>query len=969
MNMREIDDFIWSSKFLSLHLADIMYIGTRTKGDIKQLFNNITMKRFFTNVKAVVATVLMTAVVSSSMVSCQYDDGPLWEEINNMKQEIADLRQQLENELNAIKDMVNGLVTITDVKQQQDGSKQIILSDGTKINVYPKGDTVPTGLMTTTVVDGVLCWAQFDGLGNAQPIYVNGKVVPVADATPMTQVTDGIIEVSFDNGATWIQTGYTESVADSIIKDVKVIYSDWRTDEDGNKVALYCLITLADGTEVKVGMQNGRIILPYDSIFAAYGETLPFTLDAEDAADFLVTTPKGWECEVNHNAKGGTMTLYFVAPTLEAIESGAAVSDGVVKFMVTFNNGSSAIASIKVSTNPAKVYFSLKGVHVEAGYGANFIICGLTTASGYDVSKCVNYCNTVISGGTSTNAHQLSFMEETSAYIAFTTLRSSTMKVGDEYTFWYTVPRTNEEGDLYVSETEFFTENYTHSSVNFQVNTASFFDVDVKFTVKSSANYMLGYAKADEFDAEYIANYYTEHPDYLAATHQNMEYTGSFVELFTNGAALEYGTEYVAYFLAENSKHVYLTENVISWNFSTKDYTRDGTMEVNVVGEPTVAYNYIEMTLNTAEDPIMMFYNAMPSYMASAYPTDEYVIDMLLEEGTKVKSNEAVVARYAGVQPGTKLTFFAVAVDAQGKIGKPFKGEYTTKEIAYNSIALTAELVDYKIDNTLIRLNAEGADHYAYILCKTSDAAWKEKYGGTAKKAGEYIIMNMDASDVCKTTDSRYTLVDGCIALSGLDMDVEYVAVIMAVDAEGVCSEAASCYFKPIANIGNVVYRTEAQWAETKPTVSILAVEDNPHLFMSFSWSCLPAPHTKVYTAAIFRSNLINEELGTNIDTVEKLIAEIMTCCDTGGMSEQGKSFEWQESGIYLREWVEWEDLDGDNYLEEVYHSEERDAPYIFFPYGSKDSTFIYTTWVGEDGNFCEPFAVDPMTGEEVSLW
>ncbi|MBR5585326.1 MAG: hypothetical protein IKW36_03705, partial [Alistipes sp.] len=572
-----------------------------------------------------------------------------------------------------------------------------------------------------------------------------------------------------------------------------VVYSDWRTDEDGNKLALYCLVTLADGSEVKVGMQNGRIILPYDSIFAAYGETLPFTIDTEDAADYLTTTPKGWECEVSHNAKNGTMTLYFTAPTLEDIEAGAAVSDGVVKLMVTFNNGSSAIASIKVSTNPAKVYFTLKGVHVEAGYGANFILCGLTTATGYDVSKCINYCNTLLSGGTSSNAQQLSFMEETSAYVAFTTLRSSGMKVGDDYTFWYTVPRTNEDGDLVVSEAEFFTENYTHSSVTFQMTEASFFDVNVKFVTKSSANYMLGYAKADEFDAAYIAEYYTEHPDYLAANHQNMEYNGSFVDLFTNGAALEYGTDYVAYFLAENSKHVYLKDNVVSWAFSTKDYTRDGDMEVSVVGEPTVAYNYIEMTLNTADEHIMMFYNAMPSYMASAYPTDEYVIDMLLEEGTKVKSNEAVVARYAGVEPGTKLTFFAVAVDAEGKIGKPFKGEYTTKQIVYNNIELTAELVDYKIDNTLIRLNAEGADHYAYIVCKTSDSVWKEKYGGTAKKAGEYIIMNMDASDVYKTNDSRYALVDGCIALSGLDMDVEYVAVVLAVDAEGVCSAAASC--------------------------------------------------------------------------------------------------------------------------------------------------------------------------------
>ncbi len=921
------------------------------------------MKRLFKNMKAVVATVLTMAIVSSSMVSCQYDDTAVWEEFEKIEKEIADLRTQVEQELNAIKDMVNGLVTVTDVKQQSDGSKQIILSDGTKISVYPEDSGVPANIVTTTMVDGVLCWATYDGLGNPQPIYSNGKVVPVADVAPMTQVTDGIIEVSFDGGVTWIQTGYTESVADSIIKDVEVIYSDWRVDENGNKLALYCKVTLADGTVIKVGMQNGRIILPYDTIFAAYGETVPFSLDAEDAADFLTTTPKGWECEVTHNAKDGSMILYFTAPTLEAIEAGSAVSEGVVKHMVTFNNGSSAIASIKVSTNPAKVYFTLEGIHIESGYGTNYMVCGLYPASSFKPETILNYANTVIGGGTSNYATQLTFMESTSTYLTYSELRSQGVKVGTEYIFWYIVPRTNEEGDLYVSADELFTESYTHSSVSFKANSVSFFDANVTFKTNSSANYMLGYAKAEEFNAAEIAAYYTEHPDYLYAAYENMEYTGSFVELFTDGAALEYGTEYVAYYIAENSKHVYLEDNVVNWTFSTQDYTRDGEMEVSVVGEPTIAYDYIEMTLNTTEEHIMMFYNAMPSYMASAYPTDDYVINMLLEEGYQVKSNEAVVARYDGVKPGTKLTFFAVAVDAQGKIGKPFKQELTTKSIEYNTnLVLTAELKEYKIDNTLINLSCEGAASYAYILCKTADADWKEVYGGTVKKAGEYIIMNYDSYDVNKTEENA-------IALTGLDMDVEYVVVVVAYAADGTYSEAVSCKFKPIANIGTVVTRDQAQWAETKPTVTILMVEDNPHLFMSFSWSCLPAPHTKIYTAAMYRDNLINDDLGTNVDTVEKLIAEIMTCCDTGGMNEQGKSFEWQESGIYLREWIEWEDIDGDNYIDEVYHSEERDAPYIFFPYGSSEMTFIYTTWVGEDGNFCEPFAIDPLTGEEVSLW
>jgi hypothetical protein len=221
------------------------------------------MRKVLLNIKSTLVMLSMLAGVAVSAVSCKYDDTAVWEKIGEIEQQVADLRQQVEDELNAIKDMVNGLVTVTDVKQQQDGSKQIILSDGTKINVYPEADKVPANIVTTTLVDGVLCWATYDGLGNAQPIYVDGKAVPVAEIAPKTQVVDGVIEVSFDGGNTWIKTGYTESVADSIIKDVEVVYSDWRVDEEGNKLALYCIITFADGSTMKDGMQNdfGKFLL------------------------------------------------------------------------------------------------------------------------------------------------------------------------------------------------------------------------------------------------------------------------------------------------------------------------------------------------------------------------------------------------------------------------------------------------------------------------------------------------------------------------------------------------------------------------------------------------------------------------------------------------------------------------------------------------------------------------------------
>ncbi|MBR4964773.1 MAG: hypothetical protein IKZ32_05395, partial [Alistipes sp.] len=169
------------------------------------------MKKFFMNIKSVVLSMAVASLMASSVVSCQYDDTLLWDEVNSIKQELADLRYQLETELNAIKDLVNGLVTIKDVKQQNDGSKLITLSDGTKITVYPKGAGVPENIVTVTSEGGVMYWAMYDGIGNVQPILVNGQKVPVADVAPQTQVVDNAIEVSFDGGNTWIKTGYNQS--------------------------------------------------------------------------------------------------------------------------------------------------------------------------------------------------------------------------------------------------------------------------------------------------------------------------------------------------------------------------------------------------------------------------------------------------------------------------------------------------------------------------------------------------------------------------------------------------------------------------------------------------------------------------------------------------------------------------------------------------------------------------------------
>lgn len=931
------------------------------------------------SIKAAVATMTTAAILASSAVSCSYDDSELWGEINQIKQEVADLRTQVENELSALNELVNGLVTITDVKQQSDGSTLVTLSDGRKITIYPKNEQkVPTDVITTYEENGVLYWAKYDGLGNPQPIRVDGKMIPVADVAPQTKVNaeTGAIEVSFDGGKTWMTTGYSESVADGLFAGIEVVYSDWQVDGDGNPLALYAIITLNDGTSIKVGMQNGRLILPIDSVFVAYGDTTTITVEVEDAADFMTQVPRGWTCEVKHSAKEARMTLAYTAPTYESVQAGYADLGGVSKLMVVFNNGTSAIASIKVSTNPAAVYFTEEGAYIEASFGTNYLLCGILPTSSFKPATLVSYCNSILDGSATDGSNakkyvrEVAFMEEYSTFMSYADLSNAKMTAGTQYTFWYVVPRTDAESNMYVVENEMVACPYTHSVSSFEVTEASFFDVDIKFSAAGSLGYFLGYDLASEFDASEIAAYYTEYPDYLYFNKTEQSYEGSFLSLFDPyTASLVPGTEYTAWYITKGSSLVILEDNVRSWNFSTKPFVDGGDVEI-ITSNDVVEYTRLSTTLSTTAGHVAIYYNIVPSYMATAYPDDTYRKEMLLTEGTRVITDKSVPVSYDKAKAGDKLTLFAMAVDAEGKFGKILVKEYTTKNFEYNSIELKLNLTDYKVDDTKVEVTAEGAEKYVYVYAMVESEEWTEVYGGTKKKAGEFMIANPADSRICDTSKADNALVDGKIQITGLNMDEEYVIVVMAVAADGSYSQPQAVYFTPIANIGVVVKKSDANWAEGKPEL-ILGTTQNVEFF-NITWYIVPQEGYDAYTVALHPGNLVNEDLGTAIDTTEKLIAYIVSQCDTG-KTDQGHKCVYREDGNYSRTWKTMEDLNGDGRFtsdEWVEHTEDGlPGVYNFCFYGTEEETMLFTTWVGPDGNFHEPFVYDPTEEKELVDW
>ena len=99
------------------------------------------MKNWKSVGSALLKGLLCMALVAPMTVSC-YDDAALWEEIEGIKGEIQKLQDQLNGQIKALNDLLEGGdITIAECVKNNDGSYQITLSNGTKFTVLPEGIT------------------------------------------------------------------------------------------------------------------------------------------------------------------------------------------------------------------------------------------------------------------------------------------------------------------------------------------------------------------------------------------------------------------------------------------------------------------------------------------------------------------------------------------------------------------------------------------------------------------------------------------------------------------------------------------------------------------------------------------------------------------------------------------------------------------------------------------------------------
>lgn len=909
--------------------------------------------------KSYVAATLMLAAMSSTVVSCTdaYDDTKVWQEIDKIKEELAQLRADVTNEINAIKALIDGTTTVEEVIANEDGTTEVKLSDGTSFMVYPDRGELPKNIITVKEKDGVLYWAIYNERGGVEFISDNtGDRIPVVDVKPQVRANEenGTIEVSFDGGTTWHVTGYTPSTSDSMIAGVKVVYSEWQTDNNGKPIPLYCELTLADGNTIKVGMRGAKIILSVDTIFAPYGTDRTFYITAEDAADYLTEIPAGWGCDIKFRETNSAYELVFKAPTYEAITNGSAAAEGTFKMMIVFNDGTSAIARIHLTTEPVKIKFIDGMIRMEAGYGCDYMLYGMVST--FNQENLATNINKFLAGNTVKGIYEVGFFETTSAEVAIADIFTQKLVAGKEYTFWYAVPRYDETGSSYVVTEEVMSKIYKHGEVSFEVTTASFFDADIKFSAQGTNGYIMGYSEASKFDVAEHVFFLNENEYYFDINLlEDQTYEGSFIDLYdkTYNATLLPGVEYMVWYVAKNDGERYEVEDVKTWSFTTQDFVMGGDLEITAT-EPVIDYTTIDMEFST-EGHIALYYNVVPNYEASAYPTDESAIAMLRRDGRMNITTESVKMRYTGKDPGERVTLFAAAVDAEGNFGKVLKQDLRTKDIEYNGLEVELEMTSAKADDLRIKVSCEGAQKYMYIVCRTADEEWKQVYGGTIKRAGNYMIINPNSYNVRHSDDPNYALVDGEIKLDGLMIDDEYVLVVVAVDENGI-SEGSGLYFKPMTNLGNFVAADDPNWEVGKPEVKVGDCLDLE--FFNIVWYVAPQENYTAYTAVLFDSFIEEEKL----NTPEKLAAYLKT---------NGTVCEYSADG-YVHSWREYYDWEGDNIYDDddyKYFEEEVPGVYNLYFYGTKGQSMIYTTWCDSEGNFHAPFMIDPaeegnVTGE-----
>ena len=327
--------------------------------------------------------------------------------------------------------------------------------------------------------------------------------------------------------------------------------------------------------------------------------------------------------------------------------------------------------------------------------------------------------------------------------------------------------------------------------VKISSTSVSFSGFNISVSMKNVSAYYCGLQSKSSFDAEMKDGSLFESVSWKTEYTAPLSYSGSVLRFQEEmgDVLLEPGHHYVFWIIPKNEEGIYTADDITYIEVSTKSYTAGGSVTLSAT-DPEIDMTSISLTL-AASGSVEMIYNILLSEdEISMYPTEQDKIDLLLSGRAYFfdRSSDVVIRKF--LNPGTKYTLLAIAVDRSGRYGPLFMREYKTQDLPYNGteISIDTDIERLRNDQTIRwSIDDSNVKEYRYIFTDTDRHLWTGTLESSVKRAGETLFLNSGYYYISTTTETS--------AKVSMENGKEYIFVILAVDNAGNCSAASHWKF------------------------------------------------------------------------------------------------------------------------------------------------------------------------------
>ena len=824
------------------------------------------MKNFYAIFKSVFSTLV---VASMLFVSCHepYDDTAIRQEIADLYNKVNALESKLDNEVTALKALIDSKTVVASATKSNDGSWEILLTSGEKITVYPEYQPtaeVNNGCITVVKEGDAYYWAQIvDGAAVAITDAAGNKIAVAHNAVPEVRVnpTTNDVEVSVDGGNTWIVIEKGQQESGCIFIGV----------EDGaTSIDFYLasgeIISVPKAETIDFGVQAGKT-------FVAPGESAEIKLTANGIEDLtIIAKPEGWKATIN----GKTLTV--TAPSQEKIEAGEAEQSGTIKIHASAD-GKCVVGKLPVTASNEKVVITINGDEltfnnsVMSLYGdIATLYYGILPQSDFDAAAIAKGMNDYsVESMYSYDAVTTASLKEMYNYMVAGIYDSASfidIPAGESYVVWAIAEGPGTYMNPYV---------YTEADVMFTIFTPSFLSVeatkvafnDVVITAQGGghAGYVAGViGGGSETEAlEQLENRFGywqmgygafgEEMDTLNFSGSIITFPGTYLEVVYPNTTYLF---YVLPLVEGQAEGDYQFSDIKTYAYTTPNIEEGGSATLSFA-EVAKDYTKIEVEITGSSNTELIYSIFAEDWELADYKTDEELLNYIIKYNTAYNTmavGQNTTAYISALAPGATAYVCAFAVDSEGKYGQLYKQEYKTNELTYNEtlkvlIDETACKVDVSTASIKISTTGGTAVKYHYFATEKDGYFWK----GESDAEGKLALMSHPTEEI-----DAADLVDGCINLTELETNTDYAFAVLAIDENGNASRASYYYFTPKLPEYPIVRANAEGYDAMKPTYSYNVEWNGDYGCFNVSVNVTPAAGTVKYWIAIPDSDVLSAE-------------------------------------------------------------------------------------------------------------